>query len=122
MNEDQIKQLVRQELAEILGILLKSDRYTFSKAIQILDGRNIQLGTGTGTRIGTSGGSSGQRLSFFNEVPIVQWATTGEAGGFTQDGGTTVNHLSSFTGGTGTIAFNISDVVRGLKLLGLFDA
>lgn len=36
------------------------------------DGQNIALGTTTGTKIGTAGGASGQKLGFFNKTPITQ--------------------------------------------------
>lgn len=50
----------------------KSDRYTFEKTIQILDGRKIQVGVSTGTMIATVGGASGQKLGFFGATPVVQ--------------------------------------------------
>ena len=68
MDELKIRQIVKEELS----ILVKSDRFVFEKLIQVLDGRNIKLGTGTGTKIGTSGGSSGQKIGFFNATPVVQ--------------------------------------------------
>ena len=68
MDEQQIRVIIRQELSN----LIKSDRYVFEKLIQFLDGRNIQLGTSTGTKIGTTGGASGQKLGFFNTTPVVQ--------------------------------------------------
>ena|SRR3990167_10463308 len=74
MNEEEARQL-KEEIALLRNIifqLIKSDRYTFQKNIQMLDGRNIQLATGTGTKIGTAGGSTGQKLGFFNATPVVQ--------------------------------------------------
>ena len=79
MNEEQLRLLIRDELAE----LIKSDRYTFHKNVQFLDGRNIQLGTTTGTKIGTD---TTQKLGFFNKTPIVQViAISAPSGGLTQD-------------------------------------
>jgi hypothetical protein len=40
--------------------------------LTIAEGMNIVLGTTTGTKIGTAGGASGQKLGFFNSTPIVQ--------------------------------------------------
>lgn len=65
LNEEQIKEIIRGELA----FLLKSDRFTFEKLIQILDGRNIQLGKTTGTKIGTE---TAQKIGFFNTTPVDQ--------------------------------------------------
>jgi len=64
-------------------LIEKSDRYVFSKQIQILDGRDIQLASGTGTKIGTSGS---QKLSVYGVTPIAQQsAISSPAGGTTQD-------------------------------------
>lgn len=77
MNEQQIRQIIREELKT----LLKSDRYTFEKTIQILDGRNIQLGKTTGTIIGTQ---ATQKIGFFGKAPVVRHAV----GGASTAGGT----------------------------------
>jgi hypothetical protein len=61
----------------------KSDRFVFEKLLQIMDGRNIQLGTTTGTRIGTA---TTQKLAFFNAAPVARQATISDpSGGVTQD-------------------------------------
>lgn len=44
----------------------------------VFDGANFVLGTGTGTKIGTAGGPSGQKLGFFNATPVVQPALTAD--------------------------------------------
>jgi len=67
MNEDLEKRIT--ELENTLKDLIHSDRYTFPKTIQILDGRNIQVGRGTGTKIGTG---ADQKIGFFNKTPAVQ--------------------------------------------------
>ena len=68
MNEEQIKeekirQIIREELETFLGF----NKYTFQKNIQIFDGRNIQLGRTTGTKIGTA---IDQKLGFFGITPV----------------------------------------------------
>ena len=68
MNEEQIKeekirQIIREELETFLGF----NKYTFQKNIQIFDGRNIQLGRTTGTKIGTA---IDQKLGFFGTTPV----------------------------------------------------
>ena len=65
-------QLVRQIIQEELARFVKIDRFIFDKNIQILNARNIQLGLTNGTKIGTVGGASGQKLGFFNATPVVQ--------------------------------------------------
>ena len=58
-----------EQLEAMLAQLVKSDRYTVSKAMQFTDGRNIQLGLSTGTKIGTA---STQKLAFLGATPIAQ--------------------------------------------------
>src|SRR3990167_6159416 len=71
-TEEQIRQIIREEL----GALIKSDRYIFHKLIQILDGRNIQLGQTTGTKIGTA---TTDKLGFYNKTPIIQRSGSAQA-------------------------------------------
>lgn len=56
-------------LEDRLNMLERSDRYQLQKLLQIWDGRNIQLGTTTGTQIGTG---ATQKLAFFGATPIAQ--------------------------------------------------
>lgn len=49
--------------------LVKSDRFTVQRLLQILDGRNIQLGTSVGTQLGTN---ALQKLGFFGTTPVPQ--------------------------------------------------
>ena len=86
-------QKLREELAQsnkrltllenLLFDLIRTNKYQFSKSIQMQDGRNIELNTGTGTRIGTA---TGQKIGFFNKTPIVQVsAISAPTGGATID-------------------------------------
>jgi hypothetical protein len=81
-----------------------------------LSTKNIITDTTTGTKIGTA---TSQKLGFFNATPVVQQATTGTTTGFTAGAGTAVLSDSTFTGGTGSAAYTIGDVVKALKNLGL---
>src|SRR3990167_1537101 len=79
MNEEDIKKVIREELANFI----RSDRFTFYKLLQILDGRNVQVGLTTGTKIGTS---TSQKLSVYGVTPVVQAAAIiSPAGGATVD-------------------------------------
>lgn len=79
MTPEEVKKIIREELSE----LIKSDRFTFYKTIQILDGRNIIIGQTTGTMIGTE---NTQKIGFWNTTPAVQpTATADPTGGTTQD-------------------------------------
>ena len=75
MEEDQIREVIKDEL----GSLLKSDRYLIERMMQFNDGKNIQLGKTTGTKLGTE---TTQKLGFYNATPIVRpSALTAEVGG-----------------------------------------
>jgi hypothetical protein len=77
-------------------------------------------GTTTGLTIGTA---TTQKLGFYNATPVVQQATTGTTTGFTAGGPANGVHAdSTFTGGSGTKAYRISDIVLALKNLGLLAA
>lgn len=65
MNEEMIREIIRDELST----LIKSDRFTFSKLIQLLDGRNIQAGLTTGTKIGTA---AAQKIALHGATPTIQ--------------------------------------------------
>ena len=63
-------------LEGVINHLVNSDRYVFQKHLQIMDGRNIQLALGTGTKIGTA---TTQKMGFFGVAPVVQQAPTATA-------------------------------------------
>lgn len=87
--------------------------------ITIANGKNVAVGTTTGTKFGTS---ASQKIGFFNATPVAQQNTTGTTAGFTAGAGTAVLSDSTFTGNTGTKAYTIGDIVRALKNLGLLAA
>lgn len=91
---------------------------TFNQNI-VLSTKNLVTDTTTGTKIGTA---TNQELGFYNSTPIVQPATTGTTTGFTAGSGTAINDASTFTGGSGSTAYRVSDVVLALKQLGLLTA
>ncbi len=65
-------------LENIVGQLVKTDRYTFMKISQFLDGRNIQFGLTTGTKFGTT---TSQKIGFWNTTPVIQPTAVGAASG-----------------------------------------
>ena len=89
---------------------------TLSSDLTLGSGDNIVLSTTNGTKIGTA---TNQLLGFYNQTPIAQPSSTGVTNGFTQGSGNNVHPASTFTGGIGTNAYTISDIVAHLKSLGL---
>ncbi len=63
MDEKLVRKIIREELEEFLA----SDRYIFSKPVQFLEGRHIQLGRTNGTKIGTA---EGQKLALWGATPV----------------------------------------------------
>lgn len=113
MDEQKVRQIIRDELQELLA----SDRYIFHKTVQFLDGRNVQFGLTSGTKFGTA---TAQKIGFFNTTPVIQPTNPGTTTGFSQvGGGTTVQEVSTFSGNTGASGYTIGDIVRALKLLGI---
>lgn len=69
MNENERLKREVEDLKWRLDKLEKSDRQTAYKTIQMLEGRNIQLGTANGTKIGTA---STQKLGIWGATPTTQ--------------------------------------------------
>lgn len=65
-------------LSQKMAALEKSDRYTFIKPIQMLDGRNMQFGKTTGTKMGIS---ALEKIGFWGVTPIVQSSAIGNPSG-----------------------------------------
>ena len=71
------------ELERRINALFFSDRYLFSRDIELEGGRNIQLSTNTGSQFGTA---TNQLLSFYGVTPVDQPATVADpTGGATVD-------------------------------------
>lgn len=81
-----------------------------------LDGGAIEPRNSAGLQVASA---PTQPLGLYGAVPVVQPATTGTTTGFTAGAGATVRDDSTFTGGLGTTAYRLSDVVLALKQLGV---
>ncbi len=116
MDEQQVRLLIRDELQEFLG----SDRYIFHKKVQFLDGRDIQLGKSTGTKIGTE---TTQKIGFFNKTPVVQQVDGAALTNNVTSGGTTdtianFTDLSTYATDAATIRNDIYQLARKVKIIG----
>ena len=84
MDEQKLRQIIRDEINRSIN------KTIFKDNIQIMNNRHIQLGRTTGTKIGTQGyvsaSDTGQKIGFFDKVPVIQLATVSDpAGGATVD-------------------------------------
>ena len=77
------QKMIDEMIQNQISTLFKNKKYIFTYPTQFIDGRNIQLGTATGTQIGTS---ATQKLGVYGVTPIIQ------ASGITApSGGTTID-------------------------------
>ena len=91
MTPEEVRKIIHEELAS----LLKTDRYTFERLVQVMDGRNIQFGITTGTKIGTA---ANQKLSFFGKIPVVQQSLSIIGGGGAASDGTARDKIDTLIG------------------------
>lgn len=119
MNEDEINRLVEKKIEERLSKLIKSDRLTIENLLQILDGRNIQTGRTTGTKIGTA---ADQKLGFYGTIPIIQGTNGADLTNNVTSGGTNdtiddYTDLSTYANDASAIRNNIYQLARKLKVV-----
>lgn len=100
MTPEQEKLL--QDLAGRMNRLEKSDRYTFEKDLQLLNGRNIQVGVLNGTSIGTR---PTQKVSIYGVPAVVQASSISNP-----SGGTTIDSQSRSA---------IASIITALKNFGI---
>lgn len=95
MDEKQVRQIIRDELAYYgFGV----GRFRVKDKLIVADGKNIFLGKTVGTMIGTEGGATGQKIGFLGATPVTERLKSAH------------NNWAA-----------ISDVTDALVELGLFD-
>jgi hypothetical protein len=65
------------------------------------------------------GNANTDTIGFYGATKVAQPSSTGQTAGFTAGAGTAVLDDSTFTGGTGSTAYTLGDIVKHLKALGL---
>jgi hypothetical protein len=83
--------------------------------LRLIDGANLLIGTGAGSTIGNAASA----VVGFHGKKVAQHASTGQIAGHTTGTGAPVTVDSTFTGGVGTKAYTIGDIVRALKDKGI---
>jgi hypothetical protein len=66
--------------------------------------------------------AAADKLGFYGATPVVLHTTTGNVAGFAAGAGTASKSDSVWTGGVGSTAYTVGDVVRALKNLGLMTS
>ena len=92
------------------------EKIVFGKDLDISGDHDLIVGTSTGTKIGTA---ATQKIGFFNATPVVQQNTTGTTTGTSGGSGTALHTNATITGGVGSTAYTVGDIVKALKTLGL---
>ena len=92
------------------------EKVVFGKDLDISGDHDLIIGTSTGTKIGTA---TSQKIGFFNATPVVQPATTGTTTGTSGGSGTALHANATFTGGVGSAAYTVGDIVKALKDIGI---
>lgn len=87
--------------------------------LTLADANDITVGSTTGTKFPAA---STQKWGAWGVTPVVQPSTTGTTTGFTANVSTPVLVDSTFTGGTGSKAYTIGDIVLALKQAGIMAA
>jgi len=111
MDEEQVRQIIRDELSNIFKI----DRIVLDKNIQILDKRNIQLGIGTGTKFGTA---ATQKLGLWGTLPVVQQSAITDATVQNLTGGDTVSK-SKVTADVLSVETAVNLILAALRNIGI---
>jgi hypothetical protein len=105
-------------------------RTTFSGPVKSDNGfEGAITATGTSTFANVSitgntavGNAATDTVGFYGATQVAQPSSTGQTSGFTAGAGTAVLSDSTFTGGSGTKAYTIGDIVKHLKALGILAA
>ena len=92
------------------------EKVVFGKDLDISGDHDLIIGTSTGTKIGTA---ATQKIGFFNATPVVQPATTGTTTGTSGGSGTALHANATITGGVGSAAYTVGDIVKALKDIGI---
>jgi hypothetical protein len=99
---------------------LTSSVLTISSAVSTLtlaDGVNIEIGSTTGTVIGTS---TSEKLGFWGASPVGQYDTVGSSSTYNANASSNfVYEGSTFPGGVGSTAYKINDIITALKKCGI---
>ena len=115
VSVEQVREIFREELPAAL----KKSTFRIEGNIQLLDGRNIILGSSSGTKIGTA---TTQKMGFFNKTPATQPTnganlTNNAASGGTDDTIANYTDLATYANDAAAIRNNIYQLAKKLKVV-----
>jgi hypothetical protein len=119
MDKEELKKFIEQVIEEKMFNFFKIDKNIFDKHTQILNGYNIQLGKGVGTKIGTEGGATGQKLGFFGTTPVVQQPAIVDASATADINGTDTVNRAVLVTVLDNHKTTINKIIDNLENLGL---
>lgn len=94
MDEQQVRQIIREELS----FFLKNEKFVIPRPVQILDGRNIQLGVTNGTEFGNTLKLKQDALGFYGTSPTTQQNFIADPTGGAGDPGIDANARTAING------------------------
>ena len=115
-QQEQIREIIKEEMSKFDF----SDRFMIYKTMQFLDGRNIKLGIGNGTKIGLA---TTEKIGFFNTTPVIQQTDGADLTNSVTAGGTTdtianYTDLSTYANDAAAIRNDIYQLARKVKIIG----
>src|SRR3990167_5330897 len=113
---EQVREIIREEFP----VLLAQSTTTIEGHLQLLDSRNIIVGSTTGTKIGTA---TTQKLGFFNAAPVIRQTdganlTNNVTVGGTNDTIANYTDLSTYANDAAAIRNDIYQLARKVKIIG----
>lgn len=115
VNVERVKEVIR----EIVPTLLARSIVSIEGNLQLLDSRNIIVGSTTGSKVATS---NLQKLGFWGIAPIIRPTNGADLTNNVTDGGTTdqidnFTDLSTYANDAATIRNNIYQLAKKLKVV-----
>ena len=113
-------EMVREIIREEFPALLARSITTIEGNLQLLDSRNIIVGSTTGSKVGTS---TTQKLGFFNASPVIRQTdgaglTNSVTAGGTTDTIANYTDLSTYANDAAAIRNDIYQLARKVKTIG----
>ena len=116
VTDERVREIIREEFPALLARSIT----TIEGNLQLLDSRNIIVGSTTGSKIATS---TSQKLGFFNASPVIRQTdgaglTNSVTAGGTTDTIANYTDLSTYANDAAAIRNDIYQLARKVKIIG----